>query len=102
MQTFFDKRTRYFDELDSIRKSNAQYARQLVNKAERLSHSEDWKATTVEMKNLQHEWKNVHPLPRDDAQNLWDQFNGAIQTFFQSKSQYYENKQREWESNKRR
>ena len=47
-----------------------------------VARSTDWRSAGEEFKTLQQEWKSVNPLPKEDSDKLWEQFNSACQSFF--------------------
>ena len=94
-QTFFDRRAAYFDDMDSQRNENRRKAECLIEKAQRWSGSDDWKQAAEELKNLQQQWKNVNPLPREDADILWCNFQGLCQAFFDRKAAHYQKRNRQ-------
>jgi hypothetical protein len=93
-QAFYDRQTAYFDKLDGQRNKNRKKAEALIEEAQRWSGSDDWKQADEELKNLQKQWKNVNPLPREDADKLWHRFREACQGFFDRRAAYYAKKNR--------
>jgi hypothetical protein len=93
-QFFFDARSKYFDQQDKLRIANRKKALALIKKARRLSGSEDWKRAAEEIKDLQKQWKNVNPLPREDADDLWREFQGECQKFFDRGAAHFDNQNR--------
>ncbi len=79
-QLFFDARTTSFDKQDKVRLANKKKAERLIAKVKKIAGSTNWKETGDAIKSLQQDWKAVNPLPRDDADNLWQQFRAATQT----------------------
>ena len=91
-QAFFDRQTEYFDKLDGQRNKNRKKAEALIEEAQRWSGSDDWRQAAEEIKNLQKQWKNVNPLPREDSDRLWHTFREACQGFFDRRAAYYDKK----------
>ena len=81
-QAFFDARGKFFDKEDKRRAANAKKAEALIRKAERWSAHEDRRKAADELKKLQQAWKAVNPLPREVADDLWQQFRAPCQAFF--------------------
>ena len=79
---FFARRKEHWDKVDTERRDNAKQKTALCEQAEALADSTDWEATTTAMKRLQAEWKRVGPLPRAEADALWQRFRGACDRFF--------------------
>ena len=64
----------------------------LVEKAESLKDSTDWKETGEKLKNLQKEWKEIGYFASSKDKSLWDRFNNACNYFFEQSSRVYEEK----------
>jgi hypothetical protein len=71
-----------FAVLDSERAANLEKKLELVARAEAAADSTDWKATADLMKQLQEAWKAIGPVPRDDAEAVWQRFRAACDKFF--------------------
>ena len=80
---FFARRNEHWEQKDTERKENARQRTALCEQAEALADSTDWESTTAAMKKLQAEWKRVGPLPRAEAERLWQRFRGACDRFFE-------------------
>ena len=93
VQVFFDRRAKHFEKMDAEREENRQRAESLIKEAKRWSGSEDWKKAAEKIKSLQQQWKGVHPLPRQYADDLWQKFRGLCQSFFDRRSAHYAAKQ---------
>ena len=76
----------------------------LIEKAEALKDSTDWKGTTQTMLQLQKHWKHAGTCPPSDEHKLWRRFSKAQDHFFNAKkSQFAErNKEEKKTSNLRR
>jgi hypothetical protein len=89
-QRFFDARGKLFDQQDEARLVNKKKAERLIAKAKKLAGSDSWKETGDAIKSLQQDWKAVNPLPREDADELWQEFRTATQSFFDRRSAYFD------------
>jgi len=96
-QRFFDNRKTHFEALERERLGNQSRKESVCSRAESLSYSSDWKETGAKFKQLQSEWKSIGPVPKDSADRLWKRFNSAKQTFFDRRSQYFEERNKERE-----
>ncbi len=56
--------------------------RALVEAAEGLKESDDWKNTTNQYKKLQADWKKIGHVPKSESDKIWKQFRGACNHFF--------------------
>ena len=66
------------DQNDNLSKKQA-----LVAKANELKDSEDFVATTIIMKQIQEEWKQVGHVPRKFSDVLWNEFRAACNHYFE-------------------
>jgi len=89
--TFFDKKRAFYAGLDRKRELNKQQKLALVDKAEAMRHSTDWRDTTNALIKLQQEWRKVGAASRKDENKLWDRFRTACDTFFDAKRDFFNN-----------
>ena len=54
----------------------------MCRQAEELADSEDWRDTSQKLQELQKQWKDSGPLPRDKESELWLRFRKACDQFF--------------------
>ena len=87
---FFGNKAGYYAAAYEEQKDNLDLKIEIVEKAESLSDSKDWKETTTELIRLQKQWKEIGPVPRRDSDKLWKRFRAACDTFFNNKSKYFE------------
>ena len=97
---FFTRRKAHYDQLDKEQKENLRRKVALCEEAERLSASEEFKATAEALKALQTEWKAVGPVPRQRAEALWDRFRKANDAFFARRAAWFEQRDQDRSKNK--
>ena len=81
---FFGKKTAYFRAKKEEYKVNAEKKRALIEKAKALQDSTEWKSTSDKFVNLQKEWKTIGTVPRKLGDQLWDEFIGICNKFFEA------------------
>ncbi len=91
LDTFFSNKKDFFRKFKDQQRDNYNQKLNLCMQAEALRESEDWRATTEALINLQQEWKNVGPVPAKFSDKLWKRFRQACDIFFQSKSEHFAN-----------
>ena len=84
--TFFAKKAEYFKTLKDTFKENAEKKRALIEKAKALQDSTDWKSTGDKLINLQKEWKTIGMVPKKLGDQLWEEFLGACNKFFDARN----------------
>ncbi|MDE6003729.1 MAG: DUF349 domain-containing protein, partial [Prevotella sp.] len=67
-------------------KENAEKKRALIEKAKALQDSTDWKSTSDKLINLQKEWKTIGAVPKKIGDQLWEEFLGACNKFFEARN----------------
>ena len=82
---FFKAKTAYYKSMRDEFAENLKRKRQLVEEAEALKESTDWKETTDKLVELQKQWKAIGPVARKYSDDLWKMFTTACDTFFEAK-----------------
>ncbi len=85
-ETFNRRRGSHFAELDRERSGVRQSKERLCERAEELSDSTDWTATSAEFRKLLTEWKAAGRASRDVDNALWRRFKAAQDSFFAARS----------------
>lgn len=80
---FFQRKTQYFKEMKERFAENAEKKQALVEKAKALMDNTDWKQTADKMMQLQKEWKEIGMVPKKVGDQLWQEFIGACNHFFE-------------------
>ena len=83
---FFGRKTQFFRDLKSRFAENAEKKRALVEQARALQDSTDWKATAAKLTELQKEWKTIGMVPKKLGDQLWADFLGACNKFFEARN----------------
>ena len=83
---FFGRKAEYFKALKVTFSENIEKKKALVEKAQALADSTDWKATSDKLIALQKEWKTVGMVPKKLGDLLWQEFLGACNKFFEARN----------------
>ena len=83
---FFGRKAAYFKGLKDTFKENADKKRALIEKAKALQDSTDWKSTGDKFIALQKEWKTIGMAPKKLGDQLWAEFLGACNAFFEARN----------------
>ena len=83
---FFAKKAVFFKEMKQRFSENVAKKQALVEQAEALMESTDWKATTDKMIALQKEWKTIGAVPKKLGDELWSKFLTACNNFFEARN----------------
>lgn len=79
---FFNRKKEYYKQLKSDMNENLNKKLAIIEKAEALKDSTDWKKTAEEFVALQKEWKEIGTVPRKKTDALWKRFRAACDYFF--------------------
>ena len=83
---FFGRKTQFFRDMKSQFAANADKKRELVEQAKALQDSTDWKQTSDKLIALQKEWKTIGMVPKKLGDQLWNEFLGACNKFFEARN----------------
>ena len=83
---FFSKKAEFFKNIKSQYAENLEKKQKLVEKAKQLADSTEWKKTGDKLIQMQREWKNIGYVPRKQGNQLWKEFLGACNKFFDARN----------------
>ena len=95
----FTQKAAFFKSVKESLNENLQKKTVLVEKAEALKDSTEWKKTTDALVELQKEWKTIGAVPRKVSDQLWKRFVTACDQFFEAKSQAHAGQRAEQQDN---
>lgn len=83
---FFGRKSEFFKEMKQAYAANIEKKKALVEKAQALADSTDWKVTSDKLINLQKEWKTIGVVPKKIGDQLWHDFLNACNKFFEARN----------------
>ncbi|OBJ25766.1 DNA repair ATPase [Mycobacterium colombiense] len=98
-EAFNRRRGAHFAELDRERSGIRQAKESLCERAEALSDSTDWAATSAEFRKLLTEWKAAGRATREVDDALWRRFKAAQDVFFTARNAVTAEKDAEFRAN---
>jgi len=72
----------FYKNIKSVQQENLDEKMKLIEQAESLKDSEDWKEVTEVMKKIQADWRKIGHVPRKYSDKIWNQFKGACNHYF--------------------
>ncbi len=84
---FFSRKSEYFQSVRDNLNQNYKLKLELVEKAEALKDSTEWKETTDALVELQKKWKEIGTVPKKYSDQIWERFNAACDAFFAAKKE---------------
>jgi hypothetical protein len=98
---FAERRSAHFAALEEQRGVSRARKERLIEQAEGLQSSTDWKATADRFKQLMTEWKTAGRAPREVEDQLWSRFKAAQDVFFQARSAAFAEQDEELRGNQK-
>ena len=79
---FFSRKREYYNEFKDSMNDNMAKKIAIIEQAEALKDSTDWKKTSDALIELQRQWKEIGAVPRKKSEQLWKRFRAACDAFF--------------------
>ena len=79
---FFERKRASFSEFKDSMNENLAKKMAIIEEAESLKDSKDWKATGDRLIELQKQWKEIGAVPRKKSEQIWKRFRAACDAFF--------------------
>lgn len=89
-ENFNQRRSKHFDEMREKWDENKIKKQDLIVRTHELSTSDEWRDTSRAMRDLFDEWKTVGSAGRQSDEELWQQFRGAQQHFYDRRKLVYD------------
>ena len=83
---FFGHKAEFFKGMKQRFAENADKKRALVEQAKALMDSTEWRSTGDKLIQLQKEWKTIGTVPKKLGDQLWSEFLGACNHFFEARN----------------
>lgn len=82
---FYERKREFYVSFKGDMEENLRKKTEICEQAEQLKASQDWKATTDALIELQKKWKEIGAVPRKKSDALWKRFRAACDEFFAEK-----------------
>ena len=82
---FFEKKRVFYTSYKDSMNENLEKKMSLIEQAEALKSSTEWKKATDQFINLQKQWKEIGAVPRKKSEQLWKRFRAACDEFFENR-----------------
>ncbi len=96
---FFAAKKDFFANIQQEFDKVADKKKELIDKANALKDSTDWKNAATQLVNLQKQWKTLGNSGQRNEQRLWKLFRGACDVFFDNRQKHFEVADAEFETN---
>ncbi|MGM9740660.1 MAG: DUF349 domain-containing protein [Candidatus Cryptobacteroides sp.] len=85
---FFERKREFYVQFKDNMNSNLEKKMAIIEEAEKLKDSTEWKKTTDRLINLQNQWKEIGAVPRKKSEMLWKRFRAACDAFFAERDKH--------------
>ncbi|MBQ7221995.1 MAG: DUF349 domain-containing protein [Bacteroidales bacterium] len=82
---FYAMKRDFYSDFKNQMQENLDKKLALCEQAEAVMNSEDWKATSDLLIDLQKQWKEIGPVSRKKSEQIWKRFRAACDTFFDNR-----------------
>lgn len=96
---FFDAKKVFYEAINSEFDGVAKQKQALIDRANALKTSTDWKETANQLVRLQKEWKELGHAGRRNEQKLWKNFRTACDAFFTAREKHFSAQDAELDGN---
>ena len=79
---FFEKKRVFYTQYKDNMNDNLERKMSIIEQAEALKSSTEWKKATDQFIALQKQWKEIGAVPRKKSEQLWKRFRAACDEFF--------------------
>ena len=98
-QKLFDKKNEYYKDLQDKFNANKALKEELIQKAENLCQSENFKEAIKQSNELFEAWKKIGSAGHQHDQKLWEKFNGFRDEFYNKYGQYRQELEKTFQEN---
>ena len=82
---FFARKRDFYVQFKDNMNGNLDKKLAIIEEAESLKNSTEWKATAEKLIELQRRWKEIGAVPRKKSEQLWKRFRAACDEFFEAR-----------------
>lgn len=86
--SFYARKKEFYSKFKATLEENLERKKAILERAEALKDSTDWKKTTDELIGLQKEWKEIGAVPGKKSEQIWEKFRAACDSFFENKKKH--------------
>jgi len=86
---FYGAKREFYGHFKDEMQQNLKLKELLIEQAENLKTSEDWKKVTDKFISLQKQWKEIGPVARSQSNEVWKRFRTACDEFFDRKQKHF-------------
>jgi hypothetical protein len=96
---FFDAKSTFYEARNDVFDKKKELKAKLIEKAEALSKSTDWRNSADALKRLQEDWKKIGHAGQHAEQKLWKSFRTKCDAFFTTREEHFKKLDIENEAN---
>jgi len=96
---FYNAKREFYGQFKGEMQQNMKLKELLIEQAETLKTSEDWKKVTDKFISLQKQWKEIGPVARSQSNEVWKRFRTACDEFFDRKQKHFSTIDQQYDEN---
>tara|TARA_X000000950_G_C13919616_1_gene662691 strand:+ start:1156 stop:3012 length:1857 start_codon:yes stop_codon:yes gene_type:complete len=96
---FYHNRNEFYSQVKEQKKVNLSKKLEICEKAEIISKELNFKTGEANLKSLQEQWKQIGPVPKKDAEQIWNKFRSSCDSFFEARKSYFKERRLEEKDN---
>lgn len=96
---FFNNKREHIGEIKTEQEGNLQLKLAIIEQAEKLKDSKDWKKTSTAFNALMEDWKKIGRVAHDKSDEVWNQFLEIQNHFYKNKDSFYNTQRVQLEDN---
>jgi hypothetical protein len=85
-KTLQARKVEYRAKVEDERQKNLAAKKQILQKLKNLTETDETRESLNEIKSLQNEWKRIKAVPKEDVQELWDNYRFYLDKFYDNLS----------------
>lgn len=104
VKSLYDRIRNHYEAKREVMNKNLEAKRELVVKTEQVlngvldsSDYKVWEDATQELLKMQEEWKGIGFGPRKENEEIWNQFRGMCDKFFEAKHAFYKERNKQFD-----
>ena len=96
---FNEKKASNQEKIKEQEEEHYQQKLELIDKANEVKHTDDFEKGHSQMQNFMDRWKKIGPVPRGKSEEIWKQFKGAMDEFYDRRREHFKEVKEERKEN---
>jgi hypothetical protein len=84
------EKNQFYKSQKTEQRKNIELKKELIKEVKNILEKDDWKEFSIQMKNIQKEWRTIGFIPRKYSDQLWEEFSSNCNLYFERIKTGYE------------